>query len=101
LGPEAVMLPAAPLGISGGQGWVQFGELGAAFGLSALIGLERELRQKAAGLRTHTLVGVAAALIVLVSKYGFSDVLVPAASSPIHPGSPPRSSRASASWARA
>ena len=48
-----------------------------AFTLSALIGLERELRQKAAGLRTHTLVGVASALIMLVSKYGFSDVLVP------------------------
>jgi putative Mg2+ transporter-C (MgtC) family protein len=30
---------------------------------------------KSAGLRTHTLVGVAAALIMLVSKYGFSDVL--------------------------
>jgi putative Mg2+ transporter-C (MgtC) family protein len=68
---------AGSLGISGGQGWVQFGELGLAFVLSALIGLEREIRQKAAGLRTHTLVGVAAALITLVSKYGFSDVLVP------------------------
>lgn len=56
---------------------MQIGELGLAFGLSALIGLEREFRQKAAGLRTHTLVGVAAALITLVSKYGFSDVLVP------------------------
>lgn len=46
-----------------------------AFVLSALIGLEREARQKSAGLRTHTLVGFAAALIMLVSKYGFSDVL--------------------------
>jgi putative Mg2+ transporter-C (MgtC) family protein len=68
---------AGSLGISGGQGWVQFGELGLAFVLSALIGIEREIRQKAAGLRTHTLVGVAAALMTLVSKYGFSDVLVP------------------------
>ena len=73
----AGFLSAGPLGISGGQGWVQFGELGTAFALSALIGLEREIRQKAAGLRTHTLVGVASALIMLVSKYGFSDVLVP------------------------
>jgi putative Mg2+ transporter-C (MgtC) family protein len=63
------------LDISGGQGLVQFGELGLAFVLSALIGAEREWRQKAAGLRTHTLVGVGAALIVLVSKYGFTDVL--------------------------
>lgn len=61
--------------LSGGQGLIQFAELGLAFVLSALIGLERELRQKAAGLRTHTLVGVGAALIMLVSKYGFTDVL--------------------------
>jgi hypothetical protein len=33
---------ATGLGISGGEGWVQIGELGLAFGLSALIGLERE-----------------------------------------------------------
>ena len=58
-----------------GQGWTQIGELTLAFVLSAAIGLERELRQKSAGLRTHTLVGFAAALIVLVSKYGFTDVL--------------------------
>jgi putative Mg2+ transporter-C (MgtC) family protein len=58
-----------------GQGLKQFGELALAFGLSSLIGLEREWRQKSAGLRTHTLVGFGAALIVLVSKYGFSDVL--------------------------
>lgn len=63
------------MGISGGQGLVQFGELGLAFVLSALIGTERELRQKAAGMRTHTIVGVAAALIMIVSKYGFADVL--------------------------
>ena len=60
-----------------GQGWAQLGELGLAFLLSAAIGLEREVRQKSAGLRTHTLVGFAAALIVLVSKYGFTDVLGP------------------------
>lgn len=60
-----------------GQGLRQFGELLLAFALSSLIGLERELRQKSAGLRTHTLVGVGAALFMLVSKYGFADVLVP------------------------
>src|SRR6202167_5985205 len=58
-----------------GQGWLQIGELGLAFALSALIGLEREIRHKSAGLRTYTLVGFAAALIMLVSKYGFDDVL--------------------------
>jgi putative Mg2+ transporter-C (MgtC) family protein len=59
----------------GGQGLQQIAELALAFGLSSLIGLEREWRQKSAGLRTHTLVGVGAALFVLVSKYGFGDVL--------------------------
>ena len=58
-----------------GEGWRQIGELSLALLLSALIGLEREIRQKSAGLRTHTLVGVGAALFMLVSKYGFNDVL--------------------------
>lgn len=58
-----------------GQGWLQIGELAMAFVLSAVIGLEREFRQKAAGLRTYTLVGFSSALIMLVSKYGFGDVL--------------------------
>jgi putative Mg2+ transporter-C (MgtC) family protein len=60
-----------------GQGWRQAGELGLALLLSGAIGLEREIRQKDAGLRTHTLVGVGAALFVLISKYGFTDVLEP------------------------
>ena len=59
-----------------GQGWLQLGELGLAFVLSALIGLEREIRHKSAGLRTYTLVGFAAALIMLVSKYGFTNILI-------------------------
>jgi putative Mg2+ transporter-C (MgtC) family protein len=60
-----------------GQAYVQLGELTLALVLSSLIGLEREIRiQKSAGLRTHTLVGVAAALLMLVSKYGFGDVIV-------------------------
>jgi len=58
-----------------GQTALQLGELALALVLSSLIGLEREFRMKSAGLRTHTLVGVAAALIMLVSKYGFTDVL--------------------------
>src|ERR1700678_353927 len=66
------------LGLFGltGQGWLQLEELGLAFVLSALVGLEREIRQKSAGLRTYTLVGVSAALFMLISKYGFTDVLV-------------------------
>jgi putative Mg2+ transporter-C (MgtC) family protein len=58
-----------------GQGWLQLEELTLAFVLSALVGLEREIRQKSAGLRTYTLVGVSAALFMLISKYGFMDVL--------------------------
>jgi putative Mg2+ transporter-C (MgtC) family protein len=57
------------------EGWLQVGELGLGLALSAVIGLERETRQKSAGLRTHSLVGVGAALFMLISKYGFSDVL--------------------------
>jgi putative Mg2+ transporter-C (MgtC) family protein len=33
------------------------------------------MRQKSAGLRVNTLVGVSAALFILISKYGFTDVL--------------------------
>jgi putative Mg2+ transporter-C (MgtC) family protein len=58
-----------------GQGARQFVELGAAFLLSAAIGLEREIRHKSAGLRTYTVVGTAAALFMLISKYGFMNVL--------------------------
>jgi len=58
-----------------GQSLLQLEELGLAFVLSALVGLEREMRQKSAGLRTNTLVGVSAALFILISKYGFNDVL--------------------------
>ena len=50
---NAWMLLGQPMG----QGWYQLAELGVAFVLSASIGLEREVRQKSAGLRTYTLVG--------------------------------------------
>ena len=49
--------------------------LGLALMLSSLIGLEREVGQKSAGLRTYTLVGVGAAVFMLVSIYGFSASL--------------------------
>ncbi len=60
-----------------GEGWDQIALLFVAFVLTSLIGLERELRQRSAGLRTNAIVGVASALIMLVSKYGFTDVLGP------------------------
>ena len=73
----SVALLAASRPAANSEGWRQAGELGLALVLSAAIGLEREIRQKHAGLRTHTLVGVGAALFMLISKYGFTDVLSP------------------------
>ena len=40
-----------------------------------MIGLERERRVKSAGLKTHIIVSMGAALMMIVSKYGFWDVL--------------------------
>ena len=45
--------------------------------LGALVGLERERLERAAGLRTHAIVSLAAALIMIVSTYGFAAVLGP------------------------
>lgn len=47
--------------------------LSAIFG--GAIGLERELRLKEAGVRTHLIVSFASCMMMLVSKYGFDDVL--------------------------
>ena len=43
--------------------------------LCTVIGIERELAAKSAGLRTHALVGVGAAAFMLISKYGFGDLV--------------------------
>ncbi|MBB2926980.1 MgtC/SapB family protein [Paraburkholderia silvatlantica] len=43
--------------------------------LGSVIGFERERLNWAAGLRTHMLVCVGAALMMLVSAFGFADVL--------------------------
>ena len=40
----------------------------------AIIGLEREKRYKNAGLRTHVIVAISAAILMIVSKYGFIDI---------------------------
>src|SRR5262249_54515608 len=47
--------------------------IAAAAALGGAIGLERELDEKAAGLRTHMLVAVGAALFTLVGAYGFNE----------------------------
>lgn len=71
------MGPVFHWGDAYGQGGRQLVELGLALLLSALVGLERQLRHKPAGLRTHTVVGLGAAAFLLISKYGFTDVLEP------------------------
>lgn len=47
--------------------------LAALFG--GIIGLERERRLKGAGIRTHLIVCFASCMMMLVSKYGFFDML--------------------------
>ncbi|MDI0265472.1 MgtC/SapB family protein [Clostridioides difficile] len=41
----------------------------------ALIGYERKNRLKEAGIRTHFIVALGSALIIIVSKYGFNDIV--------------------------
>lgn len=41
----------------------------------ALIGYERAIQRKTAGVRTHIVVAIASALFMIVSKYGFTDLL--------------------------
>jgi len=40
-----------------------------------LIGYERTVRSKGAGIRTHCVVACAAALMMIISKYAFTDVI--------------------------
>ena len=43
--------------------------------LGSIIGLDREYRAKEAGYRTHFLVALGSALIMIVSQHGFSEIL--------------------------
>ncbi|MGZ4345868.1 MAG: MgtC/SapB family protein [Gaiellaceae bacterium] len=49
--------------------------LALAGGLGGLIGIERELREREAGLRTHLLVSLGSALFTIVGAYGFHEFL--------------------------
>ena len=52
-----------------------FGRVFLAALCGAAIGYERENRMKMAGIRTHLIVAIGAALMMIVSKYGFYDML--------------------------
>lgn len=50
--------------------------LALAAALGGAVGIERELREREAGFRTHLLVSVGSALFTIASAYGFRDFLV-------------------------
>jgi putative Mg2+ transporter-C (MgtC) family protein len=63
-------------------GWHEaLARLALAAALGSVIGLERELRDREAGLRTHLLVALGSALFTIVSAFGFHDVLAGSPSS--------------------
>ena len=43
--------------------------------MGGAIGLEREYRAKEAGLRTHFLVALGSALFMVISQFGFEQIL--------------------------
>jgi putative Mg2+ transporter-C (MgtC) family protein len=51
--------------------WDLIGRVALAGGITALLGLERELSRHPAGIRTHALVGIGAALFTIAGAYGF------------------------------
>jgi putative Mg2+ transporter-C (MgtC) family protein len=57
-------------------GWDAFLRLLFACVLGGLIGFERELRDREAGVRTHLLVSLGSALFTIVSAFGFHEFLV-------------------------
>jgi putative Mg2+ transporter-C (MgtC) family protein len=55
--------------------WELLLRIGLAAVLGGVIGVERELREREAGLRTHMLVSIGSALFTIVSAYAFREVL--------------------------
>src|SRR5438093_11379730 len=56
-------------------GWEAVLRLVVATGLGAAVGIEREVREREAGIRTHLLVSLGSCLFTIVSAYGFHDFL--------------------------
>ena len=65
--PVALPSGRVDVGCGDAQQWELLSRPGLALGLSTVIGLEREWRQKSAGLQMYTLVGLGSALFLLVS----------------------------------
>jgi putative Mg2+ transporter-C (MgtC) family protein len=61
-------------------GWDALLRLVVAAGLGAAVGVEREVRDREAGVRTHLLVALGSALFTIVSAYGFHEFLSSGAS---------------------
>jgi putative Mg2+ transporter-C (MgtC) family protein len=55
------------------SGWEAVGRLAVAAGLGAAVGVERELREREAGIRTHLLVALGSCLFTIAGAYGFHD----------------------------
>lgn len=64
------MLPLASSSLSWDEALLRLALAGV---LGGLIGLERELREREAGLRTHLLVALGAALFTIAGAYGFDS----------------------------
>jgi putative Mg2+ transporter-C (MgtC) family protein len=64
------MLLASSVGL---DGWEVLLRLAIAAALGAAVGVEREVREHEAGVRTHLLVGLGSALFTIVGAYGFED----------------------------
>lgn len=62
------------MGISVNNGMFLFQLLSAGL-CGTFVGMERQSRMKSAGVRTHIVVAMASALMMIVSKYGFLDVI--------------------------
>jgi putative Mg2+ transporter-C (MgtC) family protein len=65
-----LLLLASSVSLGSGEALLRLALAGA---LGGLIGLERELRDREAGLRTHLLVSLGAALFTIAGAYGFAS----------------------------
>ncbi|MBQ9975243.1 MAG: MgtC/SapB family protein [Clostridia bacterium] len=59
--------------VSHSSEWVYLLRIFIACLCGGIIGIERTLRQKDAGFRTHLIVALGSALMMVISKYGFAD----------------------------